>query len=165
MAKSLNIAHDVWTQALEHLSVGPEEQLVFLAAHWSGDDGNAFAIRPIERAGFDIQLPWHLALADDERARVIKWAHDLSAALVEVHVHRGNWPAQFSPTDLTGLYEFVPHVMWRLKHRPYTAIVTSKAGLDALGWFDGPERPERLDEVSVGGGIRLRPTGLSQLRE
>ena len=76
----------------------------------------------------------YLELTDETRARVIKQAHDRNACLVEVHSHPGPWPACFSPSDLSGLAQFVPHVRWRLKRRPYGALVFAQSGFDGLAW-------------------------------
>lgn len=146
-----------------HLATGDDEQLVFLLARWSGDDAHVVDLRPVPATGFDLQLPWHLSLADEERARVIKWAHDADAALIEAHVHRDGDPAEFSPSDIRGLAEFVPHVWWRLRHRPYVALVFGQKTFDGLAWRSSPEAREPLDAVVVD-GARREPTGLSYAR-
>src|SRR5438105_2031859 len=74
----------------------------------------------------------YLELVDEVRPRVIKQAHDLDASVVEFHSHLGTFPAQFSRSDLWGLQEVVPHVRWRLKGRPYVAIVVAQRSFDAL---------------------------------
>ena len=71
--------------------------------------------------GFSVCNEYHFELTDEVRAQVIKRAHDLGASIAEVHSHHGPWPAAFSPSDQLGFREFVPHVWWRLKGRPYLA--------------------------------------------
>lgn len=63
------------------------------------------------------------------------------------------------PLDLDGLCEFVPHVLWRLPRRPYSALVPGPDSFDALVWFR-PHEVTRLDAMVVGDTVRL-PSGLS----
>lgn len=117
---------------------------------------------PVPPDGFAVQSEFHIELADEVRGSVIKRAHDLSASLVEFHFHAGAWPAAFSPSDFAGFREFVPHVWWRLKGKPYLAVVVARSGFDGLAWLEGPARPERLSGLLVDGQPR-KPTGLSRL--
>src|SRR5712692_5849466 len=89
---------------------------------------------PIEPDAFLHRSSAHLELRDEIRPRVIKRAHDLGASLVEFHSHLSSRPPQFSPSDIAGFEEFVPHVRWRLNGRPYLAIVMASGGFDALVW-------------------------------
>ena len=114
--------------------------------------------------GFSVRNEYHFELTDETRAQVIKRAHDLGASLVEVHSHNGQWPAAFSPSDQLGFREFVPHVWWRLKGRPYMAIVATKRDFDGLVWITGPGEPQHLNSIVVDGQT-LSPTGLSSLGE
>lgn len=118
---------------------------------------------PIDRNGFALQSAGYLELADETLPRLIKRAHDLDACLIELHSHPYPWPAEFSPTDLRGLDEFVPHVRWRLKGKPYVAIVVAPAGFDALAWTSTSRAAEPIDGVRVGDKV-LAPTGLTHRR-
>jgi proteasome lid subunit RPN8/RPN11 len=109
---------------------------------------------------FDCQFGDYLELADDARARLIKRAHDLDASLVEMHSHPGPYPAAFSFADRRGLSETVPYMWWRLKKRPYFAIVVAPTGFDALAWLTDPGRPEPLGAIQTGDRL-LRPTNNS----
>jgi hypothetical protein len=109
---------------------------------------------------FAYQSGYHIELSDETRAFVIKRAHDLKCSLVEFHSHLGSRPAQFSMSDFTGFSEFVPHVWWRLRGRPYVAVVVAGSGFDALAWVRDAQTPEPVMEMEVG-AKRLRPTGLS----
>jgi len=115
---------------------------------------------PVSPNGFASRSPVHFELTDETRARVIKRAHDVGASLIEVHSHTGRWPAAFSPTDIIGFREFVPHVWWRLKGRPYGAVVVTTTGFDAAFWVTGPETVSGLDGIVVDAEL-LRPTGLT----
>ena len=102
----------------------------------------------------------YLELADKTRAALIKRAHDLDTSLAELHSHPGPWPAGFSYADRLGLQETVPHMWWRLKKRPYLAIVVAKSGFDALLWLDNPKVPRPLDGIVEGSRV-LKPTNFS----
>lgn len=161
MESTLEIHGELFTQLSGHLAVGPDEQLAFLLARWDGDLATVFDLRLIAASSFDLQTPWHLALSDQERASVIKWAHDSDASLVEAHVHRGWGSAEFSGSDWSGLDVFVPHVWWRLRHRPYLALVFDDPSFDGIVWRTDPTTPERLDRLIVGNGPARFPTGQS----
>jgi hypothetical protein len=117
---------------------------------------------PVPPESFASRSKFHLELTDDMRAGAIKRAHDLGVSLVEFHSHAGSWPAKFSSSDLFGFREFVPHVWWRLKGRPYLAVVVSRSGFDALAWLKDSKTAVRLQGITVDGKV-LTPTGLTPL--
>jgi hypothetical protein len=102
----------------------------------------------------------YLELTDEARIHLIKLAHQHGAALVEIHSHLGRYRAAFSPSDRAGLRETVTHMRWRLKNRPYLALVFARRSFDALVWLDDPVVPRPLDAMLVG-GKKLRPTNRS----
>jgi len=115
---------------------------------------------PVAVEGFVQRSNVFLELTDATRAAVIKRAHDLNASIVETHSHPFQAQAEFSLSDRLGLREFVPHVWWRLKGRPYAAIVMSPTGFDALCWRINPNQPEGLKAIDTG-CEQFKPTGLS----
>ena len=117
---------------------------------------------PVTASGFASRSAYHLELNDDSRAKVIKRAHDLGASIVEMHSHLGQGRARFSPSDIAGFRDFVPHVLWRLKHLPYLAVVMTRTGFDGFAWKCDPDAPERLHGIQVGNRL-LTPTNLSPL--
>ena len=118
---------------------------------------------PVPADGF-IEKSWiHLELTDNFRASVIKRAHDLGASVVEFHSHLGPEPASFSPFDRRGLREFVPHVRWRLRKRPYFAVVVTSTDFDGLAWMMDTNQPQHLDGIVVD-DRELQPTHLSSLQ-
>lgn len=133
-----------------HTRFVPGASLIFNFSEWL----------PLTARDFTHQSPYHLELADETRAQVIKHAHDLQCSLIEFHSHPGPWPAQFSGSDFRGFDEFVPHVLWRLKGRPYAAAVVAPSGLDALAWVSSPREFLAVDAVTLG-TKQLKPTGLS----
>lgn len=67
---------------------------------------------------------------------------------MEFHSHPIAEHAAFSPSDEAGFREFVPHVRWRLKKKPYFAAVFAPGDFDSLWWLSDSTEPE--------GVIRLR---------
>jgi proteasome lid subunit RPN8/RPN11 len=147
---------------MRHLSRPRVEQVAFL---FSGPPQNTEALRvveiyPVPPEGFDFQSDVHVELTDEVRARVIKRAHDLGGALIEVHSHLAG-PARFSVSDLAGFEEWVPHVRWRLRARPYVAIVFSGEAFDALVWDGNGRSPAPLELLEVDGRAARAPSGLT----
>lgn len=138
------------------------EEAGFLYVVPAGDDAfthvDWYAVPP---TGFLSRSAYHLELSDETRAGMIKRAHDLGASLVELHSHVGNGDARFSPSDLAGFLDFVPHVFWRLKSRPYLAVVMTRSGFDAFAWTRDASAADRLHGIQVGDRL-LTPTGLSR---
>ncbi len=155
--------HAVWVHLLPEGAQA--EQAAFLFAQLEVEGGDA-CFRALEAdllgpVDFAIQTGFHIEVADEARVRVIKRAHALGTSLVELHSHLGPWPAAFSPSDCAGLRETVPHMRWRLKRRPYVAVVVAEASFDALVWTheDGLE-PKPLENIRVG-DRQILPTGRS----
>lgn len=119
---------------------------------------------PLKRTDYEVQAGDYLELTDAARARLIKRAHDRGVCLVESHSHPGPYPAAFSYSDLTGLDEFVPHVRWRLRGRPYAALVFAQSGFDGLAWTDAAGTPPRQLVAIETENARLDATGLTLAR-
>lgn len=157
------IHRSIWAHLLPAQSRA--ETAAFMFVRPSPDDTRTFDYLewyPVPSGGFESRSDYHLELTDNTRAYVIKRAHDLEASLVELHRHGGPWPAAFSPSDHMGFRDFVPHVWWRLRGRPYFAIVVTSNGFDGLAWLDDPNTPCRVDGMIVDDGVLL-PTGQSTL--
>ena len=163
MGHSLELTDDMYDNLRGHLLQSNEEQVAFIFAETiDRGDGVVFGARDMYLVAGDellVHAPYHISLTDDVQARIIKMAWDRRLALVEVHSHPGaDWRAQFSPSDLWGLDEFVPHVRWRLRGSPYLAVVLGSSDFDALVWRD--HSPEPLAHILVGDRV-LEPTGLT----
>lgn len=118
------------------------------------------AAEKLSPTDFDTQMGDYLEMADGTRARLIKRAHDLGTSLVELHSHPGPYSAAFSEADRVGLKETIPHMWWRLKKRPYLAIVVARTGFDSLVWLENAKIPQPLDGLLDGDRL-LRPTNNS----
>lgn len=156
------VHEQLWAHLLPRPRAPEEAAFVFAVREADhGDDHYRYVEWfPVPPEGFASRSSVHFELTDEIRARAIKRAHDLGASLVEFHSHTGDWPAGFSASDIIGFREFVPHVWWRLKGRPYIAVVVAPSGFDAVLWVTGPETPSALDGVMVESEL-LRPTGLT----
>jgi hypothetical protein len=155
----------LWTHLLPKKLISEEAAFVFVRRE---EDASGYIFRsvdwyPVLPVGFSSRSTFHFELADETRGAVIKRAHDLGASLVEFHSHSGRWPAAFSASDLSGFEEFVPHVWWRLRGRPYGAIVVGRSGFDGLFWLHHPQNAIYLDGIRVEGKV-LKATKLSSLR-
>jgi hypothetical protein len=151
-------------ELLAHLRQNDLEQAAFLFV--SRDDGFDVEVRDLELLGADdflAQRPYYLELTDAARSRALRRAHQLGLALAEAHIHPDQTTACFSPSDLAGLAEFVPHVWWRRRGGPYVAMVLGVTGWDGLAWTDAPDQPRPLGGVVVDGGL-LSVTGESWRR-
>ena len=124
--------------------------VVFEARHWYlvPDDGYA---RRTDR---------YLELKDEIRGDVIQRAHTTGLTLVEFHSHLEPAPAAFSFSDHAGFSDFVPYVRWRLKGRPYLAVVVAESGFDGLAWLGSSKQPCLLDGIDEEGEF-IESTGIS----
>jgi hypothetical protein len=149
---------------LAHLRQNELEQAAFLFV--SRDGGLDVEVREIELLGpeaFLVQEPYYLELTDAARSGAIKRAHQLGLALSEAHIHPDQVTACFSPSDLAGLAEFVPHVWWRRRGGPYVATLLGATGWDGLAWIDAPDAARRLEGLVVDGEL-LAGSGESWFR-
>jgi hypothetical protein len=157
---------DIWSHLLPKRFVVEEAAFMFVRREMKNEDEIFEYLDwfPVPPKGFLTRSGYHFELTDEIRARGIKQAHDLNASLVELHSHKGRRPAQFSSSDLLGFREFVPHVLWRLKGRPYLAVVVSRSGFDGLVWMVNPGDPHHLDGILTEKTV-LKPTKLSHFRD
>ena len=168
MSGVIEMSDAAWRELQDHLlppNSQIEEGAFLLARHEEQPGKQNIVFQHIEtillgHEDFASQEDDYLELADETRARLIKRAHDLEASLVEFHSHPGPYPACFSPADLRGFTEFVPHVLWRLKQRPYAAVVVAPSGFDGFVWSPLAHTPLAMKGLSI--GRKIHPsTGLT----
>jgi len=154
----------LWEEVCNHLlpKAASTEHAAFLFGAYEAEQ---HLIRVIDyellfSRDFTIQEMDYLELKDPTRARLIKRAHDRKACLIEMHSHPGSAVAAFSRSDVIGLRETVPHMLWRLKGQPYAAIVVADSSFDALAWYPGTSAPVSVDRISITDQV-LKPTNLS----
>lgn len=163
---TLSMPRDIYSKLTDHLAATDVEQVAFLFT------GPASATEPLRvceiyrvpEEGFVIQSDLHVSLTDDVRAHVIKRAWDLGGCLVEAHSHCGDAQPAFSRSDLVGFEEWVPHVRWRLRGRPYVALVFAGRSFDALVWERPDARPSSLTALAVDGAKTATPSGITHKR-
>lgn len=146
-----------------HLLQNDIEQVAFVfAAVEAQGDTIVFTAKDVYLASaddFEIQSGLHVELTDEARSRVIKKAWDTDASPVEFHSHPGDaWQAMFSPSDLHGFSEYVPHCRWRLRGQPYLAVLVNPSGMDALAWTSADGKPVSLEAIRIAGGELVVPT-------
>ena len=138
-----------------------QEQVIFLLLSQSHEvDKIFFEIKDIYFVPQkELNSSWYsVKLKDVAQAKIIKWAWDKGLSLAEIHSHPFSKKAtSFSYSDIAGLKEFVPHVWWRLKNKPYLAMVFGSNDYDALAWLDNPTIPCQIEGILVEGTL-LKPT-------
>jgi hypothetical protein len=145
---------------------GAPERLAFLFLHDFPGDAAPWAVAHTGRVWLlDPGEYLHrgrdgVELAEHVRPALIQTAHQHGYAVVEAHAH--DWPGpstRFSRTDLDGLEQLGPHMIWRVAGRPYTALVLGPDSFDALQWH--PDGRVTAIEALVVDGEHTAPTGIS----
>lgn len=164
--ETLRIAEDTWEELQEYLD-HHSERMAFLAAtrtdgtDSSADDWTVTAVMHLDDDTDYAYQGWHgVELADHIRPQTLMWSTELDAALIEVHSHgEGKWATTFSTTDLRGLVEITPSILWRLAGRPYAALVVGgRKDHDSLTWSTKGAIPEPINNVVIGTNV-TQPTG------
>jgi hypothetical protein len=153
------LKEELWAHLLQN---DTEQVAIVFAAVEATDNATVFTARAAYLAtasDFEIQSELHVELADEARARIIKTAWDTGTSPVEFHSHPSDyWGAMFSPSDIYGFSEYVPHCRWRLRGRPYLAVMVSPAGMDALAWIGADGSPVGLESMRSEGPALVLPT-------
>lgn len=139
------------------------ERMAFLLAepHYSDRWTVVDELYLTDEVDYSYQSAYGMELADAVRPRVLSWATRPDVALVEVHSHgRLSHRTTFSPTDLDGLEEVVPQMLWRLRGRPYAAVVLGADDVDALAWANRGQPPSAPGSIVLGDRT-LTPTGIA----
>lgn len=147
-------------QARDDLS-GKAERVGFFLADYNAAT-ETLALREwwlVPPTGYERQGEYHVTLTDEAQNQAIRWAWKADACLVEAHSHGNLEPAEFSPSDLAGFKDWVPHLWWRLRSRPYAALVTTTKTIDAIGWITDPGAPEAVTRIELDDGTYVPTTG------
>lgn len=167
MNHRIDLPREQWNEIHSHLLSGSVEQaaVVFARVSRATDDLVFSYVRHhcFSANEFDFQSAYHIELSDEARGWMIQTAWQLGTAIVEFHSHVSHkYPAEFSVSDSNGFREFVPHVWWRLRGKPYAAVVVAPTGVDGLVWANNPDTPVALGGIYAG-GLHVTPTGRSIL--
>lgn len=158
MIERIAIDSEMWERARGQVRDEVEHASFFLARLCDGAL-LCHAMRVVEAEGFARQSAVHIALTDHFGSELIRWAANDRSCLIELHSHVGPGRLCMSPTDVSGLEEWVPHVRWRLGGVPYAALVQSSTEIDGLIWSVGPQpHPLRVIDVS---GRSIAASGVS----
>ena len=156
---------DLCLGSLDEVMQRPELVGFFLADFDEGDQVfKLTAWRAVPPSGYEYQTDHHVTLTDDAQNEAIRWAWNSKACLIEVHSHGPLEPAQFSVSDLAGFVEWVPHVRWRLRGRPYAAIVVATRSADAVAWTGSNQELTAVDQLLLDDGGAIRFTGRTMER-
>jgi hypothetical protein len=161
MSHTITSTAPQWATVATHLRARPE-RVAFLTADDVDDQLTVTDLLLIDDDHLE-PGPWCVQLTDDAQQRLLQWAAVRDGWLIEIHSHLGalSEPAQFSETDTAGLETWVPHVRWRLRQRPYAALVFGLVTIDGVAWA-GPkgDPPTQITAWTVAGGA-TPTTGLS----
>ena len=156
------LQRDLWSHLLPGNTLSEQAAFLFCETTGCGAGVTFVALDHtlLSEEDFAVHHEDYLELTDAARIGMIKRAYMLNASLVELHSHPVPWPAAFSLADRIGLQETVPHMRWRLKKRPYAAIVVAPSGFDALVWHRDGNVPDPLSAIDAGGRL-MSPTNAS----
>ena len=157
---TISFPANLFVDLTAHLNKTPES-IAFMLCSMPVQDGR-FRVVDLRliKAGSDLRSDDHCELPDDVRAEIIRWAWQADGCLVEAHSHGLLYgPAEFSRYDLRQLSQWVPHVQWRLRGRPYGALVSASREFDGIAWMGG--HPESIEQIEVDDGEGLHTTGKS----
>ena len=153
MAISICMASDMYVSILAHLFPKNDrrEQGGFLFCNFDENLQIFESLEwlPLKGTDYTEQASDYLELADVTRAMIIKKAHDMDASLIELHCHPGPYKAAFSIADWVGFNEFVPHILWRLKNRPYAALVFAYDSVDGFAWLSRDSKPLVIGSINT----------------
>lgn len=156
----LHISAALLNRIEKHLGSRRTEQVSFLYLE-KKDDGallvkDAYLVPPSELV---FESRFHAEVSEEAQAKIIKSASDRKLLLGEIHSHPGcARGAAFSPSDLSGFEDFVPHIFWRLRATQYVALVFGDRDFDALAWVNNANDPVSFEALVVD-GRELAPTG------
>lgn len=161
MTLTIESTRSQWTNAVGHLR-GAHERVLFFAA--AAAPGRAVVEDCLLLDDSDLEPgPWCVQMTDEAQQRVFRWAAKRDGWLIEAHSHLGRLgdPAKFSSVDTSGLTDWVPHVRWRLRGRPYAALVFGPKSIDGVGWVGAKGIAPVPVAAWDAGGVSSASTGLS----
>jgi hypothetical protein len=158
---TLSFPVGIYDELVRRMNGRPEEVAFMLASQTS--DERAFRIsdlRFVDGHRFAHRSDDHAEPDDEIRGEMIRWAWESGDCLVEAHSHGAIFvPACFSRFDFSQFEDWVPHVRWRLRRRPYLALVIAGDQVDGLAWI--AEHAEPIDRMDVDGRRSVATTRAS----
>jgi molybdopterin-synthase adenylyltransferase len=156
----LHLGNALLKRIERHLRSRKTEQVAFLFLECAAEDALVAAdIYLVPASELVFESRFHAEVSEAAQAKIIKAASDRKLLLGEIHSHPGcARGAEFSPSDLSGFEDFVPHIFWRLRVKQYVALVFGDHDFDGLAWVNNANDPLPLDSLVVD-GRELLPTG------
>ncbi len=164
MSHEILIPAGILNRVQRHLFQSHLEQAAFLFATTETEYGAVrFHVEDsylVPASGWDVQMDVYLEMTDEERAKILKMARDRNAAIIDCHSHpHSQEDVWFSPSDLAGINQFAQYTKWKLKGRPFAALVFGETSIDGVVWQGEFAGAEPLGALAVVGQARLIPTG------
>jgi len=125
------------------------EQVAFAFASFAGGRFDILEVQAMSGHDIASRSDRHVELHDDVRPALIRSASDRGLSLVEAHSHGARGHAAFSPSDLRGFHDWVPHLWWRLRGMPYAALVMAGEAWDGLAWISSPTEVQPVCAIEV----------------
>lgn len=157
----LHVSGPLLNRVEGHLRRRKTEQVAFLLLAPVADGLTVSDIYLVPPDELVFESRCHAEVSEQAQAKIIKMASDRRLLLGEIHSHPGcRRDTSFSPSDLAGFDDFVPHIFWRLHAKQYVALVFGDSDFDGLAWLDDPKTPVPIEGLVVDGRV-LRPTDLT----
>lgn len=158
----IHITTTLFRRVQEHIRQSRTEQVAFLFLSPADQDSmtavDAYLVPPAELIH---ESRYHAEISEEAQAKIIKMAADRKMLLAEIHSHPGcKKDTGFSPSDLAGFEDFVPHIFWRLRTKQYAALVFGDHDYDALAWLNNPAEPTAFGALVVDGNA-MPPTAVT----
>jgi hypothetical protein len=146
---------------MRHLFQNDLEQAAFLFASHAVDGGTlkmtAVDVHLVPADAWDYQSEMHLQMSDEERGKILKMARDKGLALVDCHSHpHAGDDVWFSGSDVSGITEFAAYVNWKLRNKPFAAIVWAEDSLDAVAWHGAFDSVQSVESVNIESSAGIR---------
>jgi len=104
----------------------------------------------IPEKAWDFQGQTYLELSEEEKVKIMIMARNRNLSLIECHSHRNpDGIADFSPSDVKGLEEFIGYVRWKLPGKKYGALVWAENSVKGAMWDGKKGPPMPINEVSI----------------
>jgi hypothetical protein len=108
------------------------------------------AIYLIPEKAWDFQGQAYLELSEEEKVKIMIMARKDDFSLIECHSHRSpHVLADFSPSDVKGLEEFLGYVRWKLPGKKYGALVWAENSVEGVIWDGKRPLPLAINEASI----------------
>jgi len=159
MEITISIPERIYKRLRDYLFQNEKEQGAFLFANSSSkQNGLNLLVKDlhlIPSVAWDVQESFYLELNNDEKVKIMKKARDGNFDLIECHSHRNHGSANFSPSDLHGLAEFVEYVRWKLPGKKYGALVWTETSVIGKVWDSKSLSPFPVREIQTVKNHRL----------